>query len=243
MFYFPKWIALDYLVIVRLNSQIRIMKSDNAPQHRTRPARRADRRRTRTRAALLSAGRTLLATRDIEGISVDEIVAAADVAKGSFYNHFADKELFAREIGGAVRRHVEQSVAAANSGVSDPPLRLARGLCVYLRFAIEHRDSARVLWRLNSGSTMADAPINRELKRDLLLGLQSGRLRSIDLEVGLLLVMGAVVISMRHVLEERVSTAPSAIAANMAAGMLRALGVARTEARRIADSAARSSFK
>jgi AcrR family transcriptional regulator len=218
------------------------MKTGNAPQHGTVPARRSDRRRTRTRAALLRAGRSLLATRDIDGISVDEIVAAADVAKGSFYNHFADKELFAREIGGAVRRQAERSVALANAGVSDPPQRLARGLCVYLRFAIEHRDSAGVLWRLNSGSTMADAPINRELKRDLLQGMQSGRLPSIELEAGLLLVMGAVVISMRHVLEERVSTAPSSIAAHMAAGMLRALGVARAEARRIADSAARSIF-
>jgi AcrR family transcriptional regulator len=218
------------------------MTAGNTAQPTAKSARRVDRRRTRTRAALLSAGRTLLATRDIDGISVDEIVAVADVAKGSFYNHFADKELFARAIAGAVRRHVEQCVVLANASVSDPPQRLARGLCVYLRFAIEHRDSARVLWRLNSGSTMADAPINQELKRDLLHGIQSGRLPSVDLEAGLLLVMGAVVISMRHVLEELLNTVPSRIAADMAAGMLRALGVARAEARRIADSAARSIF-
>ena len=61
------------------------------------PTRRVDRRRARTRAALLKAGRTLLASRDVQGLSVDEIVAAADVAKGSFYNHFTDKDMFARE--------------------------------------------------------------------------------------------------------------------------------------------------
>jgi AcrR family transcriptional regulator len=218
------------------------MKADRASQHSTTPARRTDRRRVRTRAALLAAGRALLATRDIDGISVDEIVAAADVAKGSFYNHFSDKEVFAREIGGAVRRQVEQAVSHANAAVSDPPQRVARGLCVYLRFAIEHVDSARVLWRLNSGSTMADAPINRELKRDLLQGIQSQRFSAVDLEVALLLVMGAVVISMRHVLEERLNTPTCIVAANMAAGMLRALGVARAEARRIADGAARGIF-
>ncbi|HWW21837.1 MAG TPA: helix-turn-helix domain-containing protein [Steroidobacteraceae bacterium] len=218
------------------------MKVERASQHFAPAARRTDRRRVRTRAALLSAGRALLATRDIDGISVDEIVAAADVAKGSFYNHFSDKDVFAREIGGAVRRQVEQAVALANAGVGDPPLRVARGLCVYLRFAIEHRDSARVLWRLNSGSTMADAPINRELKRDLMQGMASRRFSSVDLEVALLLVMGAVVISMRHVLEERVSTPPFLVAANMAAGMLRSLGVARAEARRIAEGAAKGIF-
>jgi AcrR family transcriptional regulator len=218
------------------------MKNQNASQQSGGSLRRPDRRRIRTRAALLSAGRALLATRDIDGISIDEIVAAADVAKGSFYNHFGDKDAFAREIGGAVRRQVEQAVSAANTGVSDPPLRLAQGLCVYLRFAIEHRDSAKVLWRLNSGSTMADAPINRELRRDLSQGLQTGRFSSVDLEAALLLVMGTVVISMRHVLEERVTTAPAQIAANMGAAMLRALGIARAEARRIADSAARGIF-
>jgi len=225
---------LDYLVIFELNRQM---------VRTTNDARRPDRRRSRTRAALLRAGRTLLASRDIGGISVDEIVAAADVAKGSFYNHFDDKEVFAREIGGAVRRQAEQAVAVANTGVTDPPARLARGLCVFVRFAIEHRDSAKVLWRLNAGSTMADAPINRELRHDLLAGMQNRRFHSIDLEAGLLLVMGAVVISMRHVLEERVTTQPSSIAANMAAGMLRSLGVLRAEAHRLAADAAKSVFR
>ncbi len=72
-------------------------------------SRRPDRRRLRTRTALLHAGRALLAVRDIDAISIDEIVAAADVAKGSFYNHFADKEeSFAREIGAAVRTEAER---------------------------------------------------------------------------------------------------------------------------------------
>jgi AcrR family transcriptional regulator len=218
------------------------MKADNATQHAATPARRPDRRRLRTRAALLAAGRALLATRDIDGISIDEIVAAADVAKGSFYNHFGDKDVFAREIGGAVRRQVEQAIVLANAGISDTSLRLARGLCVYLRFAIEHRDSAKVLWRLNAGSTLPDAPINRELTRDLAHGIQSGRFNSVELETGLLLVMGTVVISMRHVLEERVNTPPAQIAANMACGMLRALGVSRAEARRVAENAAKGIF-
>jgi AcrR family transcriptional regulator len=205
--------------------------------------RRLDRRKLRTRAALLNAGRTLLATRAIDGISIDEIVLVADVAKGSFYNHFADKDVFAREIGAVVRRQAERAAASANAGVSDPGARLARGLCAFVRFAIEHRDSARVLWRLNPGSTMAEAPINRVLREDLSRGIRTRRFHEVDVETGTLLVMGAVVIAMRHVLEERVVTSPAAIAANMAAGMLRALGLAPVAARRIAHGAARALFR
>jgi AcrR family transcriptional regulator len=206
------------------------------------PGRRPDRRRVKTRSALLHAGRALLASRDIDGISIDEIVVTADVAKGSFYNHFADKEQFAREIGAAVRRQAEEAVSVANIGVSDPGARLARGLCVFLRFAIDNRDSAKVLWRLNPGSTMADAPINASLRQDLARGIRARRFSAVDVEAGLLLVMGLVVISMRHVLEERVATPAASIAGNMAAAMLRALGLATAEAQSIAESASRSVF-
>ena len=54
---------------------------------------RVDRRRERTRAALMRAGQVLFATRSVDAVSIDDIVAAAEVAKGSFYNHFPDKEI------------------------------------------------------------------------------------------------------------------------------------------------------
>jgi AcrR family transcriptional regulator len=200
-----------------------------------------DRRRARTRAALLRAGRVLLASRDVGGLSVDEIVEAADVAKGSFYNHFADKDVFAREIGAAIRHQAEVAVNAANAGIGDPALRLARALCVFVRFAIEHRDSAQVLWRLNSGATMADAPVNRGL-RDEVVAIARELKGAPGAEAGVLLVMGTIIISMRHVLEERVVTPAADIAARMAEAMLRALGLQTRRARALARLASHSIF-
>ena len=197
-----------------------------------------DRRWERTRAALLNAGRTLLAARDVEGVTVDEIVAAADVAKGSFYNHFVDKDVFAREIASAVRRQAEQAVDEVNAGVADPATHLARALCVFMRFAIEHRESAQVLWRLNSGATMVDAPINRNMRDHLQDGINLQRFKYVDLEAAVLLVMGVIVISLRHALEERLVTPPIDVAKAMAAGLLRSLGVAPTQAARLACEAA-----
>jgi AcrR family transcriptional regulator len=199
---------------------------------------RPDRRRARTRAALLHAGRALLAHGGVDGLSVDEIVAAADVAKGSFYNHFVDKEMFAREIGAAVRRQAEQAIAAANAGIDDPAARLARALCVFVNFAIEHRDSAQVLWRLNSGATMADAPANHDLRLEVERARRTREFAHLDVETSLLLIMGTVVITMRHVLEERAVTPPADIAARMATGMLRALGVASRRANAVSARAA-----
>jgi AcrR family transcriptional regulator len=209
-------------------------KTVSAPK----PAQKTDRRRDRTRLALMNAGRTLFAARHVDGVSVDEIVAVAEVAKGSFYNHFADKDVFAREIAAAVRRQAEQAVIEANVGIEDPAAHLARALCVFMRFAIEHRDSAQVLWRLNSGATMVDAPINRGLRDNVQRGIKENRFKHVDLEAAVLLVMGVIVISLRHALEERLVTAPGTIAKSMAAGLLRSLGVPPAQSAQLAASAA-----
>lgn len=201
---------------------------------------RPDRRRDRTRAALLQAGRSLFATRDVDGVSVDEIVDAAAVAKGSFYNHFADKDVFAREIAASVRRDVERLVEQANAGLTDPAAGIARALCVFTRFAIEHRDSAQTLWRLNTGATMADAPINRGLVDIVQRGIDQKVFTQINIESGVLLVMGIIVITLRHVFEDRVRTGSQEIAQQMSAGLLRSLGVPALKADKLSSAAAQA---
>ena len=199
---------------------------------------RTDARRDRTREALLGAGRKLFAHRDVDGVSVDEIVEAAAVAKGSFYNHFTDKDMFAREIAASARREVEARVNEMNAGVDDPATAMARALCVFVRFAMEHRDSARTLWRLNTGATMVDAPINRGLVDVVQRGIDGGEFKVVDVETGVLLAMGIIVITLRHLFEERVRTEPNEIARRMAAGLLRALGVTASCAAKLAGDAA-----
>jgi AcrR family transcriptional regulator len=57
--------------------------------------RRLDRRKARTRAALVGAAQRFLADGKTN-VSIQEITDAADVGFGSFYNHFSTKdELFA----------------------------------------------------------------------------------------------------------------------------------------------------
>ncbi|MGY1411004.1 MULTISPECIES: TetR/AcrR family transcriptional regulator [unclassified Luteimonas] len=203
----------------------------------SRPDRRPDRRRDRTRDALLRAGRTLFAQRDVDAVSIDEIVNLADVAKGSFYNHFQDKDAFAREIGAEVRRKVEAQISAVTADVDDAALHVALALCVFARFATRSRDAARVLYKLNDGSTMTQAPINRNMGEVMARGLASGRFRGIDLECGILVIMGLTVITVRHVLEERLATPPAQIGRDMAQAMLRSLGVSLPQARSLATRA------
>lgn len=208
------------------------------PRRRPAPA-RTDPRRDRTRDALLRAGQRLFAERDVDGVSVDEIVGAAAVAKGSFYNHFADKGVFAREIAAGVRRDVEQLVNQANAGIDDPAMDVSRALCVFIRFAMEHRDRARALWRLNTGATLADAPINRGLREVVERGIERGIFKHVGVETGILLVMGNFVITLRHVFDDPARKRPGQIAPLMAAGLLRSLGVPAARAAQLGEAAAR----
>ena len=67
---------------------------------------RLDRRKARTRSALVTAARELLTSRDPAGVSIQEITEAADVGFGSFYNHFESKqELFDVAVDEVIEEH------------------------------------------------------------------------------------------------------------------------------------------
>src|SRR5262249_24455017 len=53
---------------------------------------RVERRKARTRRNLLAAARHLFAARGVEDTTIADIAERADIAIGSFYNHFSTKE-------------------------------------------------------------------------------------------------------------------------------------------------------
>lgn len=134
----------------------------------------ANPRAQRTRAALLSAGLELLAHRPIDAIAIDELVSRAGVAKGSFFNHFLDKQAFANAISREVRGEVEALVRLTNAGIEDPLERLVGGMIAAARYALLEPQRAAILVHATSRMTPADHPINRGLRADLDSALTKG---------------------------------------------------------------------
>lgn len=124
-------------------------------------------RAARTRAALLAAGFELLADRPIDAIAIDDIVARAGVAKGSFFNHFTDKAGFGAELGAEVRQQLELRVGEANAGVTDPVARLAGGMRVALDFALTERKRTIVMLRGLELSTGLGDRLNQGIRADV----------------------------------------------------------------------------
>lgn len=53
---------------------------------------RRERKKAEARSSIISAAIRILSERSIDEVTVDEIASAADVGKGTIYNHFQSKE-------------------------------------------------------------------------------------------------------------------------------------------------------
>jgi len=186
---------------------------------------RGTRQRQRTRNALLTAGGQMFATRSPDAVTIDEIVEAADVGKGSFYNHFTDKEEFADAIFELIQGDCEFHIFSANRGVRSAPMRIVRALCVVVRYAIDHPERIQALMSLGDKRAVLAAPLNAGAVADVREGLDQGALAHVDLEGGVMVTIGLVRQAVRQATAPKVTTPPSVIATSLGAAMLRALGV------------------
>jgi AcrR family transcriptional regulator len=195
-------------------------------------------RAQRTREALIRAGRQLFAERAVDAVAIDDIVQAADVAKGSFYNHFTDRDDLVRAVVGEIRVALEARVAEVNAGVEDPARRVARAVCVYQRYALDEAQSARALVRVHSGFASLNSPLNQGAVEDLTAGLAGGRFAIATTEAGLVLVMGVAQAAMARTCRDPQPALATSLAQQVCALILRGLGVPSGEAETIAAQAA-----
>jgi AcrR family transcriptional regulator len=197
------------------------------------------RRRAKTRPALMEAGLKLLAERPVDSLSIDEIVEAARVAKGSFFYHFTDKQSFAREIAGAVRDEIEATIAEVNRGVADPALRVARGIGQFVLFALEAPDKATIVVTADWRSADPRHALNAGLRADLELGLETGRFDCPDLDAAMLNLIGLTNLLIGKILFERLSAARTRpLFISVLAFAYRGLGLCVAESELLLDAVA-----
>ena len=178
-------------------------------------------RAARTRAALIAAGFDLLVEKPIDAIAIDDLVARAGVAKGSFFNHFADKTEFAAAIATEVRMELEGLVTRANAGVVDPVERIATGMRVGAEFAITQSKRTTVLLRNHASSTARANPLNRGLLEDIQAAAAAGLLRPEAEESGVLYWLGLCQVLMLNLVERK----PNRAAASRRVGEMLVLGL------------------
>ena len=197
------------------------------------------RRRAKTRPALIEAGLRLLAAGPVDRLSVDEIVEAAQVAKGSFFYHFADKQSFAKEIAGAVRAEIEMTISEANRDVTDPAQRVARGVGQFLRIAIDCPDKAKIVLSADRQAADPSHALNAGLRADLELGVRHGRFDTKDVDAAMLNLIGVTQLLISKVLFDRLEVAQSRdLFQSVLSFAFRGLGLSAEDAKGVLDGVA-----
>jgi AcrR family transcriptional regulator len=187
-------------------------------------ARRAEigrERRARTRAQIIEVGTTLLSERPLEAITVDAVVEAAGVAKGTFYYHFESIEELAAAVGERLAESFDDLLAPARLELRDPIARISFALTQFLAKAIADPSWARLVIRSFQAPNQLGRSIRANLTADLTKAMAGGRLTVHDPELAADIIIGIWLQVIRGTLERR--SAPDLIRQALDAA-LRALG-------------------
>ena len=196
-------------------------------------ASRLDRRKARTRQALIDAAVRLIAEGRGDRASIAEITEEADIGFGSFYNHFDGKEQLFQTASQEVLERWGQLIDQARAGLTDPAELYAVGLRISGRLGWTHPGITGFL--TGAGLDALDVPggLAPRALRDICAGQAAGRFTVLDAEIALSAVAGGLLglwrMCQRH--PERVT---EAVVDQLADAVLRLLGVPAGEAARLA---------
>lgn len=192
--------------------------------HRTRVAAE---RRERMRARLIESAMLVFAEKGVGGSVIQEVIAAADVSQGTFYNYFrTNEELLAavtQELNDELLRLIEVEVRLYD----DPTRRIACGVRMFLRAAHTYPLLARFISAAGLHAAGPSSLIYEYLPVHIEQGLASGRFRDVSVEVALDVIVGTTLTTVhRFATEAQTCASPE----QAVAAILRGLGVSRAEA-------------
>jgi len=191
---------------------------------------RADRRRERTRRQLTQAARELITEHGVAGLRIAELTDAADVGRGSFYNHFESKEELVEAVFQESLETLAQTILSDIPQDLDPAVRASLADRKFVRLAYDDPDFAQLLVHLHNGDDLFAAATLPYARMALEPGIASGRFQVPDLDVMLIMLAASSLGLIRAILAGRVS--PDADQAH-AESILRILGIPQGEARTI----------
>ena len=194
-------------------------------------SRRPDPRRARTRAALVAAGRRLLAS-GRTAVSVQEITDEAGVGFGSFYNHFDTKEeLFAESVASTLDTWGEMRDLIVE-GIEDPAEVFATSFRMLGRIQRTLPELVRVLLRQGMPVLLTDRGLRPRALVDLQRGIDTGRFTVPDVEMALMMSGGAL-LGLVQLLDADPSLDDASVSDAYTRHVLLMLGLSASEADRL----------
>lgn len=201
------------------------------PEDPEQPVNRLERRKQRTRAALIKAAQVLIAEGRLS-VPVLEITQAADVGMGSFYNHFDSKEqLFEAAVTDVLDTHgavLDQLTA----DIDDPAAVFACSFRLTGRFFRERPQESQILLA-NWGALMtAETGLAPRALRDIKAAVAAGRFTVDDPDLALAVAAGSL-LGLGHLLRSQPQRDAGDATDAIAESVLQLFGMSAAEARAV----------
>ena len=189
---------------------------------------RLERRKQRTRAALVKAAQRLIAEGKIN-VPVLEITKVADVGMGSFYNHFDSKEqLYEAAIADVLDAHGAMLDRLTES-IEDPAETFAISFRLTGRLFRHRPQESEVLLANGPALLSADRGLAPRALRDIKVGVDAGRFKVDDPELALAMAGGAL-LGLGKLLRDNPDRDDARAADTVTESVLRLLGLSAEEA-------------
>jgi AcrR family transcriptional regulator len=194
---------------------------------------RLDRRKARTRQALIDAAVRLIAEGRGDRASIQEITEEADIGFGSFYNHFDSKEQLFETASTEVLERWGQMIDRACVDITDPAEAFSLSLRLSALLGWTHPEVARFI--TGAGLDLLDAPggLAARALRDIRAGQAVGQFSVPHAEVALSAVAGGLIGLLRLHQSDPDQVGETAVD-QLAEACLRLLGLPAAKARRLA---------
>jgi AcrR family transcriptional regulator len=174
----------------------------------------------------------LIAEKGPAATSIDDVISAAEVSRGTFYKYFPSPDALVREVAIAIANELIAMAEPVVLSYDDPAERVSSGLRLVARLAIDHPLAATFLVRLGWPDARSPNMLLDYVKRDLTEGIRQGRFMRMPIELALNIVTGAGLGATHRMLEP---DCESDFAEQSAAAALRGLGLDAKSAERIAN--------
>lgn len=186
---------------------------------------RTDRRRERTRGKLTDATRELIAEKGVSGLRIQEITERADVALGSFYNHFDSKEAVVEAVIAESLQGITETLAAAP--LEDAAELVSIAVRRFVGQAYSDPEFASLVVHLNHADALFGVAVHPAARTAVQRGIAEGRFDVPDLEVAVTGILGGALAVMRAIVDGRLGKNAENFYAEAA---LRSLGLTPAEA-------------
>jgi AcrR family transcriptional regulator len=192
---------------------------------------RTERRRVRVRQRLITAAAQLMAGSGPANVTISAITEQADVGAGTFYNYFQSRDEIVEAVIESTVETLGQRLDALTWGMPDAAEIYSFSLRHLMRTAVTDPLWGWLVVRLGIAHEQLITTLGPRARRDLMIGVGSGRFQIPDVDVATALTFGALLSAIRAHLNGDRKSDPSQVFAEF---LLRMVGVPTEEAFEIA---------